>query len=95
MSNPKIKLSQQKVESLNENGFYPDSVIPGLYLRIRNKSGSFYFRRSIKGKRYDINLGTRDKVKFLDARKKAMMFSMLEDSEFLEATNQKKKNVLS
>lgn len=92
MSHQKNFLSKQIAETVSEDGIYHDTVVSGFFLRVRKGYGNFCYRRTIKGKRYEINLGTRNKVNFVDARKKASLLSILDDAEFLDSTNQKKKD---
>jgi len=92
MSKQKKYLSRQIAETVSEDGIYHDTLVQGFYLRVQKGYGNFFYRRTVKGKRYGINLGSRNNVKFLEARKKASLLSLLDDAEFLDSTNQKKKN---
>lgn len=68
MSKQKRFFSRQVAETACEDGFYHDTIILGFFLRVRNNLGNSYLRRHINGKRYEINLGAREKVKFQSPR---------------------------
>lgn len=85
------KITQKFVEQAPD-GLYTDASVRGLVLRVRNggKHKSWYLRRKIDGKRYEVGLGSASSVTLSQAKVAATKLQLLTADEFKAEVNAKK-----
>lgn len=85
------KITQKFVEQAPD-GLYTDASVRGLVLRVRNggKHRSWYLRRKIDGKRYEVGLGSASSVTLSQAKVAATKLQLLTAGEFKAEVNAKK-----
>lgn len=85
------KLTQAFVDSVQQEGYFFDSKIEGLCFRKRPRSCSWYFRRTIAGRRHEVGIGSTKKISLVQARAEATRLKALSDTEFLQRFEKKEK----
>lgn len=85
------KFTQRFVDQATD-GFYTDAATRGLMLRVRDggKHKSWYFRRKVDGKRYEVGLGGTTTVSLSQAKVAAARLGLLTAEEFVEYVSGKK-----
>lgn len=84
------KLTQSFVDNVRQDGFYFDHKVEGLCFRKRgDKHCSWYFRRTIQGRRREVGLGSTKKLSLVQARAEATRLRALSDDDFLRRFEKK------
>lgn len=86
-----MKFTQRSLEALVTPGKFPDPVTPNLFLRIRGTGKSWYYRRMIDKRRVDIGLGAFKRVNMSAARAEASTLNGMNNSEFRQFVEDRKK----
>lgn len=86
-----MKFTQRSLEALVTPGKFPDPVTPNLFLRIRGTGKSWYYRRMIDKRRVDIGLGAFKRVNLAAARAEASTLNGMNNSEFRQFVEDRKK----
>lgn len=71
------------------DGLYSDDSTTGLFLRVRGSARSWYLRRKISGKRYEIGLGSAAGLPLAAARAKALKLMVMTPDEFVASREKK------
>lgn len=85
------KLTQTFVDNAQKDGYFFDSKTEGLCFRKRGKNCSWYFRRTVEGKRREVGIGSTKKISLVQARAEATRLRALSDADFLKRFEKKTK----
>lgn len=83
-----VKLTTSKILQAGD-GLYSDGTVKGLYLRVRGNTRVWILRRAVRGKRFEIGLGSASAIILTSARKLALKYISLNAEDFLAAIKPK------
>ncbi|WP_370826802.1 Arm DNA-binding domain-containing protein [Parasutterella excrementihominis] len=86
------KLTQAFIDNVEQDGYFFDAKIEGLCFRKRGPSCSWYFRRTINGRRREVGIGSTKRLSLVQARAEATRLKALTDEEFLQRFEKKEKH---